>query len=530
MSSEVKKPDVDVIQTGASEPSTRNKTGIGIVGGLVLSGVVIGSCAALAVYVDYRLNSVERLIGQQTQEVSGTLDSHTASLRTEIGDGRKEFKEHASILAKGIVDLTEQERTHHTNLLEQVIGFEGIIDEKQKEINAVLVAHQEIGQQQLQTLFDDYTSGLAEQNNSIVSALTQVQSGQIHLQDEVSAAVRGMDGRLEETRQSIVRAVNVSKESLAELIQLADQSQQGRLAELASEFAGLADDESSESLAMKSDIQRLAVQIDNLKKNVESAESAAHELKSMIPSMRDENDALLEATSEALQARMSDLVREQFALQVNALNERIEGLYASLDQTSQSLLKAMFMTNENMDDIRIEVKSGLTMGRQETADQLHSLARTVLSISEELQRLTVAADRQAASALESSSVCPAQMELYQNAIHGLVGKMTSLRTLLDEHVNAALLEGQPLADSPSDDLPPLSRVMRQVEQLAGEIDEQLAELSRDIRLLSHASVDKEAASTEEETAPTVDSAQETASAQARNPEKRGEELGVALYE
>jgi DNA repair exonuclease SbcCD ATPase subunit len=304
-----------------------------------------------------------------------------------------------------------------------------------------------------------------------------------------------------------LNAITTSSESLKQLVELASQTQAQNLNELAGILTGMKQE--TQTLADQEDLKRLAQAVDSLQSHTQATQQSVKTMAKILPEIK-------QAQQESQEAGHA-----QVDQQLAAMQEQIDSLVASLQETSESILKTMFVTKENLQGVAVELKSALTSSQEATADQLQSLQKSLSNLGSSIQEIEKRTDTTASAMGSASSLSSKALKKHNESISKLVDDMTTLRADLENHVEAALSDGQPTQDALTSKTD-VNQVIRQINEIAQQIHDQMDALNQDIIQLA----DAQSAGGEQES--TDESPSETSSTV--HPEERGDEaLGVSLY-
>lgn len=485
----------------ASNPnlSPQPKSGGGIVVGLLASSVVLGSCIGLAAYVDYRLNTVEEMFDKRSQEIVKTIDTSAASLKQEVNDK-------SSILAKGILDLTNQEESRHSRTMDSLKENKTLLQENQVKTEKSLSGALASARDDLKTLLEENNIRQAERLDEVAKTVKSIQSSSTNQEKALLAAIQKVNTGLETTRSTIANHVKQSQESIAQLITLANEGHAEQLNELAT---SLSTDSTAE---MNQSITKLALQIDAIQKKITSTDSAVYELTQMVPTWQKGSSAQVEeliVSAQTLETRLQE--------QMDTVQKNVSTMGQALEDTTESILRAMYDTSEGMEGARIDLKSRIASQQEETTTHLQELVKSVQGLSDELKTVNT-------SSKSTSFAIPTnhgEIKAYQNNLAEVGTTFNSLRETLNEELNLILSQSSANA-TPEEVALILKNLMGIVSTLSEEIGSQLDMLQAGFKSLGNTALLLEEVDGAEATVVEAPSA-------SMHPEQRADEqLGFTL--
>ncbi len=515
--------------------------------GLVVAGLVTvaGSWLGMAAYLDYRLQSVEKITAEAKKEVVSIVDTSQSNLNRELGTINSALSQRidtssitmnkkiqtlndtlserisdtSSVLAKGILDLTQKSSERYSQTLEAV-------NEANKTIKQLPNSLKNLNQQsftEIASLIQQSDSKLESNQAVLVEAIDGVGLKTQKTGDAVLAAVLDVDNNLQDTRSGLLARIEAKAQSLEDLVKVNDTNQADRLSLLASTMSNLSGTQKTGSRQFSTELTALAENVGVLREEIAASHETIRSLGDNIPGWQTASVEKMSALNDTTLA-----VNESVQNQMTVMQEKLSGLTQVVDNTTASLMKALYQTSEGMEGTRLELKSDLETSKETMSAEIKDLAQTIDRMSETLKELDTQTS-QSASHSQSSMLPFAESTEFQSLttmLDSISDQTFDLRSYLVSHADEADARAKALLDN-SEQPEALKVLLEQFAKITddagGELDSLIKGLDSLTGVVENLGGQVAQTPSEEASMETDSTADSTPTPTAMNPEDRSDE-------
>ncbi len=426
-------PPVNGLESGNG---TRSAAGL-VVAGLV---TVVGSWIGMAAYMDYRLQGMEeRFTNETKQQVTSVADTTRTTLNSQISQFsngiHSKIDDTSSILAKGLLDLNQKQEENQSATLAAIEQNGKVVTDQFRELEKT--SHNEIAtllqtqQESIQNGLTQLTALVEAGNREIAQNADTIQRANRTSSEAVLAAVTNLDNNLAEMNSGIRAHIDTNARSLEDLVKQSNETNGKQLAELASNMTSVATGANEGSMKLSAEMTALAQRISMMKNEIATSQSTVRELSASIPEWQKANQEQLKTLSDA-----SSSITQQMKTQVAEIQDKIKEMGQRIDSTSESLLRALYMTSEGMEGTKIEIKSQLENSKQETAAEIRNLAQSLQGVSTQIENLQKNVTSQTTGSQSSALPFTEMPEFGQlmASLQSISLKVNDLRSQIDSQV------------------------------------------------------------------------------------------------
>ncbi len=358
--------------------------------GLILASVatIAVSWGGMAAYMDYRLTQMESGIEQQgqtvTEAVSEDMQNQYSSLKNSISNS---IDENSSVLAKGILELTNQEEQHFQKSLSEMSKFSSLIKGNRDVISQSVKKVLENNQSQIKSLLDDK---LQNTEKELVNQFANLQNTQLEQSKSLYDALQSSYQKNSNAMTSTLETIDTNVKETKSVVNTGLVQTTKSLDELANRYEGefqtLAARMESLSNHLDQDTKQLTAELNNLNNRVQTVRSELGVTQSNIDKLA---PSLNQASQKQLKllGQTSDQVNKVLKENIQGIQEKITKLSEVVDDTTQNLMKAMNVTKNGLEDSTVELKSELVMSQEYTTNELKKLSLQVEEITQSLNQL-----------------------------------------------------------------------------------------------------------------------------------------------
>jgi hypothetical protein len=371
--------------------------------GLIVSGlvVVVGSWIGMAAYMDYRLQGIEKRINADAKHhITAVAEKTNKSLSKFGKDLETKINDTSSILAKGLLDIKETDQGYHTETLQA-------IEKTGSEVAQVASSNQDIVRV-VQTL-----------------GRTSRISG-----EAILTAVQNLDSNIVDANTGLLARIDQNNQTLEDLVKLSNNNTKTQLAELASSVNTIANGSQNDSQKISDELSLLADKISNLGKDIDSSNKAVSELCVSVPQLQKDNQQQMYTITESTKTTQKDIQSN-----IADLQTKVNQMNASIDSTSESMMRALYITSEGMEGTKVEIKSQLENSKKQTTVEIGKLVQSLRDVSSKLDNLKqdVAQTPETQSSYLPIQETP-QFEKLTSTLQGISKKTNTLRSQIDNQV------------------------------------------------------------------------------------------------
>ncbi len=452
--------------------------------GLVVTGIVavVGSWFGMAVYMNHRISDLESGLTNGNSKVISSIDDKYKGLSSELNGIEvrisNNVQETSSVLAKGLLDLTENGEKRH----------------------------------------DALTSAIQTSQKQLESAFTQSQEKQI---ETVSNILTAMGEAQSSNSQQVIQSIKDTKQSLQGIVQNGLQNQNDKLSALANSIEQIPANEKEKSKIIHAQLTALSNRIQEFRNELSDSQESINKLNNALPQWKDstkENYTELKKTLASYE--------DKFVNQMKTVQEKIVHIQHNMEQSTENLLKTLYLTSEGLEGTKFELKSEVETMKQSAKQDFDQLNKSIHSITNSLKEIKSDLSEKA---VDTTSLQSGEINDVIDSVQAFSDRSLTIHTTLQSHID----EIKAWLDKDSGT--PLDRTFfkKMVEDYQGYLDnnnKQIANLMNSI-LEIHKSIleEGETGETVEQSKTTpepVDEEQKTA----MHPEERTEsEVGVSLY-
>lgn len=426
-------PPVNGLESGNG---TRSAAGL-VVAGLV---TVVGSWIGMAAYMDYRLQGMEeRFTNETKQQVTSVADTTRTTLNSHISqlsNGlHSKIDDTSSILAKGLLDLNQKQEENQSATLTAIEQNGKVVTDRFSEFEKS--SHSEIAAL-LQTQQESILNGLTQLtacveagNREIAQTADTIQRASRTSSEAVLAAISNLENNLTEMNSGIRAHIDSNARSLEDLVKQSNETNEKQLAELASNMSSVTTGANEGSMKLSAEMTALAQRISMMKNEIATSQSTVRELSASIPEWQKASQEQLKTLSDA-----SASITLQMKTQVSEVQDKIKEMGQRIDKTSESMLRALYMTSEGMEGTKIEIKSQLENSKKETSAEIRNLAQTLQAVSALIENLQKNVSSQTTGS-QSSALPFLKMPEFDQLMASLQSvslKVNDLRSQIDSQV------------------------------------------------------------------------------------------------
>lgn len=367
-------------------------TGKGYASGLLMTGVVIvGSWMGMAAYVDYRLQDVEKHLAGNREEIVAQVNQETQKTRDALV---LRVNETSSVLAKGILEITETTNNGFENTKESLTAYQESLNQSQQSSAEALKKDIEASKQAvIETISssqNDLSKSLASQWNraqdvqsqTLQTALTDIKTTQTDSTGQILGAVHEVGSDVKNAKNAIGESINTSLESLQDLVKNGNLNQREQFDQLLTNLGGINEQTSGTSETIGNQLQGLADQVAVLHQNLKSSQGSLDEIQAFMPEIRKTYEAQL-----AEWRKQSDQSVSSLTTKITELHSQIDDMSNGLKTASETMMNALYVNSQGLEGTRVDLKSDLVLSREETSAQLQDLSQSLQAISSDLKTL-----------------------------------------------------------------------------------------------------------------------------------------------
>ncbi|MBN2329644.1 MAG: hypothetical protein JXR73_21060 [Candidatus Omnitrophica bacterium] len=419
-----------------------NGNGARSAAGLVVAGLVtvVGSWIGMAAYMDYRLQGMEDRIATETkQQVVSVVDASRTTLGAQINtfsDGiTTKINDTSSVLAKGLLDLTEKQESRHQKTMEAIdqndanlsLAMNDLKSTALDEIRTSLKSQQESIQNDITQLTAKVEAG----NQDISQAVQTISRSTRSSNDAVLAAVQNMKNNLAEMNTGLLAHMDANAQSLQDLINLSNQQRSQELVDLAAQFNLAAEGSNEGAKILSEQLAVLAQRVTTLSDEMVESQNAVQELSVQVPDWKNASQKQILQISETAQS-----IQKSLSDQVDGLQNKMSEMDKRLNSTSETLMRALYLTSEGMEGTKVEIKSHLENSKQETSAEIRNLVQGLSDVSRQIEMLKENVTTKTAGSQSSSLpfLQTPQFEQLVSSIQTISSKTNSLRDQIDSQV------------------------------------------------------------------------------------------------
>ncbi len=375
--------------------------------GLVVSGlvVVVGSWIGMAAYMDYRLQGMEKRINADAKHNIVSVSDKTNTTLSKFGkDLETKINDTSSILAKGLLDIKQTDEGYHSETL-QAIAKNG----------------SEVAQA---------VSNIESTNQDIVRVVQTLGRTSRISGEAILTAVQNLDSNMVEANTGLLAQIDQKNQTLKDLIKLSNNNTNTQLSELASSVNTIENRNQNDSQKISAELTLMAQKISNLGKDIDSSNKAVSELCASVPQLQKDNQQQMCTLTESTQTIQKDIQSN-----LGDLQAKVNQMNASIDSTSESMMRALYITSEGMEGTKVEIKSQLENSKKQTSVEIGKLVQSLRDVSSKLDTLKqdVAQNPEAQSSYVPLEETP-QFEKLTSTLQGITKKTNTLRSQIDNQV------------------------------------------------------------------------------------------------
>ncbi|MGC9327242.1 MAG: hypothetical protein ACP5I1_06390, partial [Candidatus Hinthialibacter sp.] len=419
----------------AAENELTHGNGARSAAGLVAAGLVtiVGSWIGMAAYMDYRLQGIEDRIATETQQqVVSAVDSSRTILGSQIDKFSNgittKINDTSSVLAKGLLDLTEKQEIRHQKTLEAInqndanlsLAMNDLKNSALNKIHTTLSSQQELIHNEISQLAEK----VEENNHGISQTVQTISRSTLSAHDAVLAAVQNVNNNLAEVNTGLLAHMDANAQSLQDLIHLSNQQRSQELVDLADQFNLAAESTNEGAQILSERLAVLAQRVTTLSDEMLDSHHAVQELSAQVPEWEKANQKTILQISETAQS-----IQKSLSDQVSSIQVKMSEMDDQLNSTSETLMRALYLTSEGMEGTKVEIKSHLENSKQETTAEIRNLVQCLSNVSRQIELLQ---DNAAAkTAVSPSGSLPLnqtqQLEKLASSIQSISLKTNGLR-------------------------------------------------------------------------------------------------------
>lgn len=401
--------------SGKNAPTVKgleNGNGTRSVAGLVVAGLVTvaGSWIGMAAYMDYRLQSLEdRLINETKQQVVSIADTTRTTFNTQltqVNDGLAgKIENTASTLARGIIDIKQTQTKMANEILTGNVVAEQIGDLK-AQIQSFITEKQGSLQNEVAQL-----AAKIENGNQTVSQALEVHSNANRSSDEaLLTALQNLGTNLGEVNTGLLARMDTNAKSLEDLVKNTN--------------------ENNVQLLYK-ELSALAEKVTSLNTEFSNSQTALRELNASVPEWQKSSQEQLAQLTESNQSVTQDLQS-----QMGELQTKFNEMDQQITSANESLMRALYVTSEGMEGAKIEIKSELENSKQVTSTEIHNLVQNLQDVSKQIESIKQNISTQTTGSQSSALPFPKtpEFEKLVSSLQSISLKTNDLRTQIDSRV------------------------------------------------------------------------------------------------
>lgn len=461
--------------------TNRNSTSL-VVAGLV---TIVGSWVGMAAYVDYRLDGLEKNLAQETQRtvsaeaesINNGLDSTKSHVNEQIANLDQkitsEINENSSTIAKGLVDLIQEEEKRFSQTVDALTTNKNSIEQAKNEIATALVQSTTNAKEELASLITKNQEKQTKELTQLASLVQQNSETNTDLKETLNTTLQSLD----ETKEGILTKIESSSRSVQDLIELSNKSRSETFAELASTISTYSDTYEDDTQKLSKNVTALSQQVSTLKDDFISTQSNINELAKTLPTWKEDSEKqilALKNTSQSLQSALNS--------QVSALQNNINDMNKMVDKTTNSLLKSFYSTAEGIEGTKLELKTDMARFQESTSDNLEKLTQSMQTVSSKIEEIkaaqpgkTVSSDPAAIQNDEVKEVVET-LETFREKIHRTRSDLTHRFSKARDQAQVFLEQSQD-----SEKVEQLQMIFKEFSHLAENADSQLNSMTEGIQ-------------------------------------------------
>lgn len=373
-------------------PSPSGLTGKGYASGLLMTGVVIvGSWMGMAAYIDYRLQDVEKHLAGNRETIVSQVKLETQKTQDALV---LRVNETSSVLAKGILEITDNTNQGFKNTKEALTVYQQSINENQQSTATVLkqdidAARQAVieelssSQQKIsKSLAAQWDQVQTSQSQALETALIELKSTQDESTGKILSAVDSVGSEVKGAKSAINESLNSSMKSLQDLVKNGNINQREQFNQLLATVGGLNEQTAGTNETVGNQLQGLADQVAVLHQTMQDTQGSLDQVQAFMPEIRRTYEA---QWSEWV--KYSDENVGKLTTKISDIHGRINEMNKGLEANSETMMNALYVNSQGLEGTRVDLKSDLVMSRQETSAQLQDLSQSLQAISSELKTL-----------------------------------------------------------------------------------------------------------------------------------------------
>ncbi len=399
--------------------------------GLVVTGLVtiVGSWVGMAAFVDYRLDGVEKQMQTDSNEVvtavSQNVSEDLSGLQKEIG---MKVTDTTSVLAKGILDLTNNEEQRYNQILKAINNNGALLEKNRTETASLISRELKESEKEIASLLSQNQTETTKEVKNLLAGIEEktAQTGR-----EILTVMKSVDQNLDEMGNQLITQLDTSTKTLQDLIEQSNKNESEQLAKMAAVVDSLMKGVETESSKLTTELNTLANRVSTLQTEVNQSQKTVKELNNLVPGWRKTSEvefAKLDQKTGQIEARIDE--------NLSALQQKIIDLGVAVDNTANNMMKSLYLATEGLEDTKIELKSNLTKSKEETTAELQSLAKTIEGIASSIKTLKEVSAEEAA--VTHAFLNPQEIE----GIKTQVGTLTSKMDTFHEQISSQIAEAR----------------------------------------------------------------------------------------
>ena len=333
--------------------------------GLLAAGLtaLVGSWIGMAVYMNYRLASVEDQLIKESRNITSSVNQNNQELHSQLQGAQNaviaKVGETSSVLAKGLLELTNKEETRHGETIAALQNNQNVIANNRKELETSILNNQSKQTEVISNLVNALDSRSQESGQAILASLQQVGSAQ----------------------QNVMQKIDESSKALQDLVQLSQQSNTQQLNELASHVNAMSEKEDPATKQIQAELTALAGRIDEFQTQLYASQESLQRINQTLPQWSATSQESLQNLNQNAQ-QLSQSLEDN----LTRLQQRLTEISGSIEQSSETLMRTLYATTEGFEGSQIELKSDVSSIKEDTKADLQKLNDSILSISTQLEQ------------------------------------------------------------------------------------------------------------------------------------------------
>ena len=268
------------------------------------------------------------------------------------------------MLASGILDLTKKEESRHTQTIQAINSNGDTLEKKHQEIASLISSNQETQSKEFNKAITAITD-TQEKQTQILSSIEKENGANAQT---ILDTLKTTNETAQKTESNLIAQINASTQSLEKLVKLSDQNRSQALSELASSVEDIVNQSSNDSKKLSTELTALAKHVSSMKNDLSTSQTAIEELNHLVPGWRKTGEQQFAALQES-----ANRLNEKTQQNMNLIETKIANLNKALDESAETLMKALYVSTQGLEETKVELKSEMAVQCLRNPSKLGSL-------------------------------------------------------------------------------------------------------------------------------------------------------------